>query len=196
MMRGVMLAMAAALVACAAPPKENYYTLAAAPVTQAKAAGPATSGPGVTVVVSGLVESVDRPQLVAKLSDARVQILEQQRWAEPLTSAIARVVAANLGRELPNARVTSQSQAPLGETDFRVALDVQRFDSMPGDGVALEVVWSIRRAAGNEARSGRSSVTETSAGAGYEALVAAHSRALARVSQEIASTLGAFANAK
>jgi uncharacterized protein len=182
------LALALGLAACASTPKENYYTLAA--VAPPAAAATPQRDLGVTVVTTGLVEAVDRPQLVVRLSDTRVQILEQQRWAEPLKAAIARVVAANLARELGSARVTSQSQAPMGETAFRVALDVQRFDSMPGQGVAVDIVWTVRRSSGDAARSGRASVTERSAGPGYEGLVAAHSRALANVSRDIAAAIG------
>lgn len=191
----IALAMSAGLVACASAPKENYYTLAAS-APERQAPGTAFSDVGVTVVATGLVEAVDRPQLVLRVSETRVQILEQQRWAEPLKSAIPRVVAANLARELGSARVTSQSRAPLGDTAYRVALDVQRFDSTPGEGAAIDVAWSIRRVEGNAQASGRSSVTERAAGPGYEALVAAHSRALGAVSREIAQSLVAFAARK
>jgi uncharacterized lipoprotein YmbA len=191
----IALTMSAGLVACASAPMENYYTLAAL-VPERQAAGPALSDASVTVIATGLVETVDRPQLVLRVSETRVQILEQQRWAEPLKAAIPRVVAANLARELGSARVTSQSRAPPGDSAYRVALDVQRFDSTPGEGAAIDVAWSIRRMEGNAETRGRSSVKESAAGPGYEALVAAHSRALAAVSGEIAQALVAFAARK
>ena len=178
----------ALLAACASAPKESYYTLNAQAPTATQAPGPLADA-GITVVATGLVEAVDRPQIVARLSDTRVEILEQQRWAEPLRAAIPRVVASNLSRMLGSTRVSSQSQAPLGETAYRVALDVQRFDSTPGEGAAIEVAWSVRRVAGNVVKSGRSSVTERASGPGYDALAAAHSRALASVSRDIAQTL-------
>jgi uncharacterized lipoprotein YmbA len=186
----IALALCAGLAACASAPRENYYTLAAL-APERPLASSALSGAGVTVVATGLVQAVDRPQLVLRVSETRVQILEQQRWAEPLKSAIPRVVAANLAREIGSARVTSQSS--LGDTAYRVALDVQRFDSTADGGAALDVTWSIRRVDGNALASGRSSVTERAGGAGYEALVAAHSRALGVVSHEIAQALIAFA---
>jgi uncharacterized lipoprotein YmbA len=187
----IALALAAGLAACASAPKESYYTLAAV-VPASSAPGPLAEA-GITVVASGLVEAVDRPQLVTRVSDARVQILEQQRWAEPLKSAIPRVVAVNLGRLLGSARVTAQSQTPSGPTAYRVALDVQRFESLPGEGVALEVAWTLRREGAADTRVGRSSIREKATAGGYEGLVAAHSRALATVSREIAESLAAFA---
>jgi hypothetical protein len=188
----IVLALCLGLAACASAPKESYYTLA--PVAPERQAGSAAlSDVGVTVVATGLVEAVDRPQLVVRLSDTRVQILEQQRWAEPLKSAIPRVVAANLARELGSPRITSQSH--LGDTAYRVALDVQRFDST-GDTASIDVAWTIRRVEGSAVTSGRSSVTERSGSGGYEALVAAQSRALGTVSREIAQALSSFAARK
>jgi hypothetical protein len=190
----IALAFAAGLAACASAPKESYYTLAAvAPASSASSAPGPLAEAGITVVASGLVEAVDRPQLVTRVSDAQVQILEQQRWAEPLKSAIPRVVAANLGRLLGSARVTAQSRTPSGPTTYRVALDVQRFESRPGEGVALEVAWTLRRDGTADTRVGRSSISEKAGIGGYEGLVAAHSRALATVSREIAEDLAAFA---
>lgn len=191
----IALTMSAGLVACASAPMENYYTLAALAPERPAASSP-LSDAGVTVIATGLIEAIDRPQLVLRVSETRVQILEQQRWAEPLKFAIPRVVAANLARELGSSRVTSQSRAPLGDTAYRVALDVQRFDSTPGEGAAIDVAWSIRRVGENAETSGRSSVTERAAGPGYDALVAAHSRALGAVSREIAQALIALAARK
>jgi uncharacterized lipoprotein YmbA len=187
------LGLAALLAGCAAAPRESYYTLSAGDF--ALPAARAMPDVGITVVATGLVESVDRPQLVIRRSQTRVDILEQQRWAEPLRSAIPRVVAANLARALGSDRVTAQSQTPLGETAYRVALDVRRFDSAPGEGATIEVGWTLRRASDNQTRSGRSEAREPSA-PGYDALVAAHSRALVRVSREIADALVALAGAK
>jgi uncharacterized lipoprotein YmbA len=191
----IALAMCAGLAGCASTPQESYYTLAAS-APDRPVASHSLSGLGITVVATGLVEAVDRPQLVLRASQTRVQILEQQRWAEPLKAAIPRVVAANLARALGSARVTSQSQAPLGDTAYRIALDIQRFDSTPGEGAAIDLAWTIRRVEGSAVTSGRSSVTERASGPGPEALVAAHSRALGAVSGEIAQALVAFAERK
>ena len=181
-----VLVFAAAIAAgCGASPKTSYYTLDAGGT-------PAAAHPsGVSVVVGPvtLPETVDRPQLVVRASANRVDIAELHRWAEPLKSEIPRVVAANLARELGSARVSGYPQHALSAPDFTVLIDVQRFDSVSGEAVTIEALWSIRRAAGGELRSGRSAVREPVAGAGYDALVAAHARALARISGEIAAAL-------
>jgi hypothetical protein len=56
----------------------------------------------------------------------------------------------------------------------------------------VEASWSVRRSAGGDLRTGSSVVREPVGAAGYDALVAAHSRALAAVSRDIAQALRAM----
>ena len=171
-------ALAALLAACGSlsTPPENFYTLSVE--TPAPNAPPsAASAPQVTVEVS-LNEMVDRPQLVVRTGPNRVVILEQQRWGEPLKEAIARVVAADLRRVVAGAN---------GET-LHVALDVRRFESLPGDAVEIEAAWRAARGKSGEIN-GVATIREPARGAGYDALAAAHSRGLAKVSEQIAAAI-------
>ena len=166
------------LAACGSPPRERFYTLNA-PEPPAAAEG----APSIAVGPVSIPEMVDRPQIVVRLGANQVQIAEQARWAEPLKGAIARVVTANLATTL-GARVAAQRN---GDADYRVALDVQRFES-PADAVLIEALWTVTAKSGK--RSGRSVVREKIAGKDYEALAAAHSAALATISREIAAAIG------
>ena len=174
-MRWVLLVFV--LAACATPPRENFFTLnapeppAAAPDAPSVAVGPVT-----------IPEMVDRPQFVLRLGPNQVQIVEQARWAEPLKTGIARVVAANLAVAL-GARLAPGRNA---EADYRVALDVQRFES-PADAVLIEALWTATSKDGR--KSGRSLVREKIAGKDHAALAAAHSAALAAIGREIAAAL-------
>jgi len=66
---------------------------------------------------------------------------------------------------------------------------VQRFDSTPGEAAVLDAVWTVRRAKVGKADTGRTTVRETVQEKSIEALVAAHSRAMARLSQDIAAAV-------
>jgi uncharacterized lipoprotein YmbA len=114
---------------------------------------------------------------------------EYDRWASPLRGEIARVIAASLAQELGTTRVWSYSQATLPNPDYQVLVDVQRFDSALGEAVTIDALWTVRRAAGGAPKTGRSSVREPVSGAGFDALVAAHSRALTHVSRDIAAAI-------
>ncbi|HZZ92328.1 MAG TPA: PqiC family protein [Usitatibacter sp.] len=187
-MKAIPLALFAVLGACAtASAPEQDYTLSVE-----TSASPVRSLPDVSIAVGAarIPEMYDRPQLVVRASENRVRLLEQQRWAEPLKSGIPRVVAADLGRLLGTTHTTSYPTAEASDTGYRVALEVQRFDATPGQGVDVDIAWRIHRLPGGPVRDGRTSTHEAASGE-YEALVAAQSRALATVSRDIAQAIAA-----
>ena len=155
----------------------------------ATTAAATTAGATIAVGPVTLPELVDRPQLVVRVAPNRVEILESQRWAESLHSEIPRVIAEDLGRLLGSDRVASYLQHAGAAAENRVLLDFKRFEASPGEGVNLEVVWSLRGAAGSTPRSGSSVVREPAAGEGYDALVAAYGRALLAVSADLARAI-------
>jgi len=177
------------LAACGSPPKERYYTLAAAASAPASTAG--ASPVSIAVGPVTVPETVDQPQLVVQVAANQVTMYEFQRWASPLKSEIARVIAANLAQALGTTRVWTHARTTLANPDYQVLVDVQRFDSALGDAVTIDVLWTVRGAAGTAPKTGRSSVREPASGAGFDPLVAAHSRALARVSRDIADAIRA-----
>ncbi len=185
--RTLTLLLLAAASGCGRSPAVNFYTLAAmAP----EAASTAAASHSVAVGPVTLPELVDRPQLVIRVAASRVDILETHRWAEPLKNEIPRVLAENLARLLRPARVSTYGQSASRDAEYRVLVDIQRFESVPGDGVTIEALWSVRRTAvGAVPGKGRSIVREPAVGTGYEALVAAHGRALAAISRDIAQAL-------
>ncbi len=175
----------AALAGCGSSPKSNFYTLSSgAPAAQAASSAPFSVAIGMVTIP----DVIDRPQIVTRSGANQVTINEFARWAEPLQSEIPRVIADNLTRELNGALVSTYPQSANINADCKVLIEVQRFDSAPGDAATVEVLWTVRPAKG-EAKSGRSVAREATGGAGYDALVAAHSRALASVSRDIAAAV-------
>src|SRR5258708_38683978 len=80
--------------------------------------------------------------------------------------------------------------------DYRVTIDVQRFESIRGDAAVVEAVWTVRKTAGGETRSGRTVAREPVAGQGFDAPAAAQSRALTKKSGDIAAAIRAAAEQK
>jgi uncharacterized lipoprotein YmbA len=187
-MKRLAIALAAfALAACGASPRERYYTLtpeASAPVT-------GTSTLAIAVGPVSVPAAVDQPQIVAQVAANQVALHEYHRWASPLKGEIARVLAADLAQELGTPRVWSWSHATFANADLQVVVDVQRFDSVLGEAVTIEALWTIRPFAAGPPKTGRSFVRQATAGDGFEALAAAHSRALAQVSRDIAAAIRA-----
>jgi uncharacterized lipoprotein YmbA len=165
------------LSACGSPPRERFYTLDAPEPPVA-----ADGAPSISVGPVSIPELVDRPQLVVRVRANEVVLTEQERWAEPLRGAITRVVAANLATAL-SARVVGQRN---GDADYRVTLDVQRFES--GEDALIEAGWTVVPRTG-ERRSGHSVARVKPQRREYDALAAAHSAALAAISREIAAAI-------
>src|SRR5438093_5339771 len=184
---------AAAGSGCRASAPARFYTLDAT----ATADGGAPAGNyAVAVGPVSIPPLVDRPQFVVQVAPNRIALEEFNRWASPLDDNIARTVAGNLSVLLGTPRVATGPLVPNLGPAYRVAIDVQRFESVPGETVLVDAVWAVRKPAGRDARSGRTIARETVAGAGFDALAAAHSRALAKVSADIAAGIRAEADRK
>jgi uncharacterized lipoprotein YmbA len=176
--------------ACGSPP-ENFYVLRDSTPAAALPAVSSRSFTGAVMVGPvSLPDFVDRPQLVVQSTPDRVTVLEQQRWAEPLKLGIARVVAVQLGKLLGTSTVSTTDDV-IGRPDYRVLLDVRRFDTNPGRTVTLEVLWSVH--APSDRRSGHSLVVEPIRGSPYDEVVAAYGRALGLMSRQVADAVAALA---
>ena len=134
----------------------------------------------------------DQPQMVLQVAPNRVEVDEFNRWAAPLNDAVARAVAGDLVVLLGTPDVAT---APLAnfQPDYWVTIDVQQFESTRADAAELAAVWTVRQSAGGRTRTGRTVAREAVVGDGFDALAAAHSRALARLSADIAAAIRALA---
>ncbi len=186
MRRFLTAAALACLAGCGTPAKLNYFTLTApAPSATASAA----RSPSVYVGPVTIPEAVDRPQMVKRLAANQVEIADLDRWAEPLKAAIPRVLADTLARELGTATMMTSRQSATLTFDYRVAVDIERFDFSASDGAAVDALWTIRAGQDGAPRTGRSQARENAASGAPEAMAAAQSRALETVAREIAAAI-------
>jgi len=172
---------------CGASAPSRFYTLAAT-------ATPGNQAASYSVMVGPVAvpPAVDRPQFVVQAAENRVTIDEFNRWAAPLDDAISRAVAGNLAAILGTPDV---AVAPLAnfEATYRVTLDVQRFDSVQSRYALVDAVWTVRAMRSGRVQTGRTLAREDVQGEDFDALAAAHSRALAKVSEDIAAVIRAAA---
>jgi uncharacterized lipoprotein YmbA len=90
---------------------------------------------------------VDQPQWLVQLGDESMAVLEQERWASPLRDELEQALLEELivGQGAIDARTQ-----PAPGTVARVAVDVRRFDSLPGREARIQGSWTIT---GSDARS-------------------------------------------
>ncbi|MBC8746800.1 MULTISPECIES: PqiC family protein [Paraburkholderia] len=197
---GTALAAALAIAACSSP-SSRFYTLGGADSAAAGANGAASAVARTGAAPAWLIEvapvnvppQVARNQLVVQSGPTQVQLLEQERWASLPGDEIRRALSTNLTQQLGTLD-TFGTAHPDDVAVYRIAMNVQRFESWPGSHALIDAVWSVRAVRSNAVMTCRSVVGET-VGGGYDALVDGHRRALAEVSTQIAIGVRAMAAA-
>jgi len=184
-------ALAFALAACvgAPAPREQFFTLAA---PNPGVALPTSATPSVFVGPVSIPASVDRSEMVLSTGANAVDISDEYRWAESLRDAIPRVVAQALSRDLGTSRVLASRMAAGTPVDYRVSIEVQRFDSSLADGATVDALWTVSTTGEKAARIGRTVAREPDAAHDAAGIAAAHARALERVGRDVANAIRAL----
>jgi len=176
-------ALAVVTAGCNSSPS-HFYTLSAT-----AAPGAAASKLAIAVGPVSVPAAVDRPQIVVNTSANQVSIDDFNRWASPLQDNLTRVVAENLVALLGTARVTLFPPGLNAEIDYRVQIEIRNFESIPGKSASLDAIWTVRRTKDGKIETGRTSVREPMQEGSFDALAAAHSRGVAKLSQDIADAI-------
>jgi uncharacterized lipoprotein YmbA len=187
----ISIALAASVAAGCSTAPARFYSLSSTATADGTPATPSAVMVGPVTIPA----SVDQPEFVVQVAPNRVEVNEFNRWVSPLGDGIARTVAGDLVVLLGTPEVASAELANF-TPDYRVTIDVQRFESVQGQAATLEAVWTVRKTAGGQTRSGRTIAREPVQGQGFDALAAAHSQALAIMSGDIAATIRAEAEQK
>jgi len=177
---------------CGTSRPAKFYILN--PVNSPGSAAKQAALPAPTVTVGiGPVEIpdyVDRPQIVTRTAQNELDVNVFHRWAGGLKPDVTRVLTENLSALLPADQVAVVSWKRSVPLQNRVAIDVTRFDAMPGDSVWLKAQWTIYGQDGKTVAMAReTNVREPLSGRDYTSIVAAMSRTLGTLSQDIAAGL-------
>ena len=132
-------------------------------------------------------EYLNRPQIVTRISMHQMEVSEFNRWIEPVTDSISRLLVINLSNNMNSNRVywvpREDRHYPL---DIRVAIDIGHFDGKLGGDVVLEARWSIFDKDDRPALTKVSLIKEPVHGLSYDALVVSMNKALQSLGKEIA----------
>lgn len=180
-----------ALGGCASSPPSDFYLLTPMAGTEARSSISAPSAP-LSLVVGPvkIPEYLNRAQIVTRAGPNRLDVNEFNRWGGSFTPNLSRVMAQNLSFILGTDDVFVFPADDAIDPRYRVILSFTRFDGTLGESVVLDSRWIIT---GSQRRkqlaTGRSAVREATQGSDYDAYVAAQSRALETLSQEIAEKI-------
>ena len=137
-----------------------------------------------------LADYLDQSMLVTRTSDNQAVKAEFDRWVGPFKDNFINVLADNIGFLLATERIYLYPWRITVPIDYQVVVDVVRCDGRLGDAAWLEARWSIFQGPEKKLiKTYRSNIREPVTGTDYAAVVAAQSRALAKLSQEIAEAI-------
>ena len=157
----------------------HYYTLMSEPERSASA----TVAVPFRLEIGGIPAQVDRSELVVRLSDGRMAIVDSERWIAPVGDELQNALSAELMRRLG---AVSPSE-PTGTKSLIIRLNLERFESSPYRYALVEASWhlALKSPAHNVSILCRSHAYEPVTG-GYPDLVRGYQRAVAVVAAEIA----------
>jgi hypothetical protein len=142
-------------------------------------------------------EYLDRPQIVTRVSPGEVRLADFERWAEPLKGNFSRVLGENLSQLLATDRIAIFPWTGAPQIDYRILVEVIKFDGAPGTAVQLSARWSvIDEEAKKTLTEKKSEITIPAEGQDFGGLVAAQSKAVAALSREIAGAITTAAQRK
>ena len=139
-----------------------------------------------------LADYLDQSKLVTRTGDNRLVKAEFDLWAGSFKDNLTNVLAENIGILLPTERIYIYPWRLSEPMDYQIIVDVVRFDGDLGKDAWLVARWSIVVGKDKElVVVNRSSIREPVKGSNYAAVVAAQSRALATLSQDIVAAIQA-----
>lgn len=181
--RSFVLIAISLLAGCMAGPKAFYVLTADGPA-------PSGSGVGIGVGPVTLAEYIDRPNLVVAEGPNQLAVADDHSWAGDLESSVKRVTAANLGRRMGTGNVRVYPWRDDTGIRYQVSLDVRQLHAASDGYAVIEAGWRVFSLPDRTLKASKTFVDrEPLESDGYDALVAAQSRLLSRLADDIATSL-------
>ena len=174
---------------CASTPATHFYVLEAVSQPPAHPQKPAKNrligvGP---ITLSPLLE---RKQIVTRTLMNGIEVAEFHQWAAPLKDNVLDVLTQNLTQLQPDSFIRPYPWSAYGTVNYRVLVDITRFDTQPGISVNLEATWAIMDESNHHIiDNGRSKISHALLDKSYPATVHALSQVLGAFSLELALAL-------
>jgi uncharacterized lipoprotein YmbA len=130
-----------------------------------------------------------RSRMASRVANNELDFLETERWAEPLEEAFAHTLAENVSVLLRTQDVMRHPWYATAQPEYSVRVDVARFER-DGTGPAhLQGSWEVRDDTGATLVSEPMDISEPADDPTVAASVQAQSRAVARLSRQIADAI-------
>ena len=187
--RFIILCVSGLLNACASTPT-NFYTLESQSRPSAVTTNAITKKPLIGIGPLSLPALLDRKGIVTRKENNSVQIAGFDQWAAPLKDNVLAVLSKNVAILQPNAIVRSYPWSVYGNVDYRVIIDINRFDTQLGKSVNLEASWAIMEEKNHTIVSnGQTKLQQPLNEASYNSAAQGLSKLLSELSQQLSLAL-------
>jgi uncharacterized lipoprotein YmbA len=167
----------------------NFYSLSA---TEANQSVNTVRSDGVSLRLGpfSFPDYLHRPNIITRSTDNKMVVNEFERWAGSLEDDFHRILGTNLGSLLETGAISVYPADSRIQANYLAQGEINAFEGYLGEKVILDVRWFVVDPVSEEAFTSRQSViVEPVDGEGYAALVLAQSRAVGKLSHEIADEL-------
>lgn len=137
-----------------------------------------------------LADYLDQSRIITRTNENMINMGEFDQWNGTLRDNLTNVLAENIGHLLGTGQVYIYPWRTYIPIDYRVIVDIVRLDGQPGKEVVLIARWSVLKGEENNLiTTRRSDIREKTAANGYQAFVAAQSRALGRLCNDVVEVI-------
>ena len=191
----------AILSGCASSPPAKFYLLSA--VTGQTVESRDVPHQGSMVVSIGplrIPDYLDRSQIVTRSENNELKLAEFDRWAGSIENDIIRVLVEDISAQLPPDHFFVIRWTPFLDSQlpssYRVEMSVNRFEGALDGPVTLKAQWGIFDKDKKLLFHQESVVVEQVNGNGYGAFVSAMSRAIEKLSMDVANEIKTYGGQK
>jgi uncharacterized lipoprotein YmbA len=185
----IILCASLLLTACAETPAPNFYLLE----SQSPPIVATTNAEKKQMIGLGpltLPALLDRQQIVTRTENNGIQLAEFHQWAAPLKGNVIDVLSKNLEARQANSIVIGYPWSAYGDMDYRIIIDISRFDSQLGKSANLEANWAIMEEKKHTIVSnGRTNLKQALNDMSYQSAVLAQEKLLNMFSQQLSLAL-------
>ena len=179
------------LAACGSSPKTHFYMLNVENAAD-KLSDKQANGVAVGVWSVHLPVMLDRPEIVTRTDQYKIELADFHQWVGGLDNNMTRLVASELGRHLQTDRVVISPWSSYRKNDYQLKIHVERFDGELGGTVVLTGAWSLLNAKGNKELVRKAFTFKAQAsGKDYSDMVAIFSKLTLQLAEQIANFIAA-----
>jgi uncharacterized lipoprotein YmbA len=140
-MKLISLMIVLLLTGCAETPATHFYVLE--PLANKAINSVSNKKHSIGVGPLTIPSLLERQQMLSQRGSNKVKLAEFHQWAEPLKNAILQVTTKNLTVLNTNKVFYSYPWSAYGNVDYRLIIDISRFDSNNDKTAVLEANWAI-----------------------------------------------------